>query len=102
MNDDVGIFDAHLLLENEDQVNIYFHFINEINKFTKSDMNVQYSIGDVMKGVIAASAVAGYVCLDPLGIKIGDPEKVKKLIDHFSATVKAMDSQKTIKHFILN
>ena len=97
-------FDAHLLLQNSDQVDVYFHFLNEANRVAtmQTKDNKSFFMPDVLAGMVAASAVAAYTCTDASRCReegIDHCESWKKI---FCDTLDALKSDTNIKQFVSN
>lgn len=94
-------FQAHKLLDNEEQVYIYNQFLSMVGQFSycHDELNkLQPSNGDIVKALVAVAAVSTSLLARGLPMdKTYNPEVMKEL---FTSTIDAMNSDVTIKHFI--
>ena len=92
---------AHLLLENEDQVSMYFQFLSEFNKMTQADpAKSPFGVQDAVKSIVACAAVTAFYCREALNLGEFTEENREELIKLFSNTLDAMNDSGTVKHFM--
>jgi len=98
-------FEAHRLLENEDQIDVYFHFLNETNRVASmqnSKTNQNFFMPDVIKGLVAAAAVSAYTCTDQSKMREANLDTVELYKKIFCDTLDALKSDTNIKQFVSN
>lgn len=97
-------FEAHRLLENDDQVDVYFHFLNEANRVAtmQNKNNQAFFMPDVIKAMVASAAVAAYTCTDQSRLREENRDNVEEWKKIFCDTLDALKSDTNIKQFVSN
>lgn len=84
----MSAFKAHLLLENDDQINMYFGFLNQFNMYTQADPTKSpYGVQDAVRALVACAGVVSFYCREALDLGEFTPESREELVKLFSNTL---------------